>query len=383
MVSKTADVVIIGGGVMGASTAYHLALRGQKNILLLEKDEFFGQEATGRCAGGVRYQFSTEINVRLSILSLPMLERFKEETGQEINFRKCGYLFVLTQTEDVKTFRHSLELQQGLGVGTEWLTADEVRRRLPLMRFEDALAGSYNPQDGLVDPNSVVMGYVGAAQRLGVQCLNNVEVIGIQVEAGRVVGVDTNQGKVSTPVVVNAAGPWAGQIGQLAGVEVPIVPLRRQIMTTTPLPEVPQDFPFVLDFAQSLYFHREGDGILTGMSNNDEKAGFDQTVDDDFEMVNLEAAIARMPCLEKASMLSHWAGLYEVTPDAHPIYGKTPVDGFFIVAGFSGHGFMHGPISGKLMTECILDKKFVSLDVSMLDLARFSEGRQIREYNVV
>ncbi|MGD0878326.1 MAG: FAD-dependent oxidoreductase [Anaerolineales bacterium] len=383
MVSKTADVVIIGGGVMGASTAYHLALRGQKNILLLEKDEFFGQEATGRCAGGVRYQFSTEINVRLSILSLPMLERFKEETGQEINFRKCGYLFVLTQPEDVKTFRHSLELQQGLGVRTEWLTADEVRRRLPLMRFEDALAGSYNPQDGLVDPNSVVMGYVGAAQRLGVQCLNDVEVTGIQVEAGRVVGVDTNQGKVSTPVVVNAAGPWAGQIGQLAGVEVPIVPLRRQIMTTTPLPELPQDFPFVLDFAQSLYFHREGDGILTGMSNNDEKAGFDQTVDDDFEMVNLEAAIARMPCLEKASMLSHWAGLYEVTPDAHPIYGKTPVDGFFIIAGFSGHGFMHGPISGKLMTECILDKKFMSLDVSMLDLARFSEGRQIREYNVV
>jgi len=383
MVSKTADVVIIGGGVMGASTAYHLALRGQKNILLLEKDEFFGQEATGRCADGVRYQFSTEINVRLSILSLPMLERFKEETGQEINFRKCGYLFVLTQPEDVKTFRHSLELQQGLGVRTEWLTADEVRRRLPLMRFEDALAGSYNPQDGLVDPNSVVMGYVGAAQRLGVQCLNDVEVTGIQVEAGRVVGVDTNQGKVSTPVVVNAAGPWAGQIGQLAGVEVPIVPLRRQIMTTTPLPELPQDFPFVLDFAQSLYFHREGDGILTGMSNNDEKAGFDQTVDDDFEMVNLEAAIARMPCLEKASMLSHWAGLYEVTPDAHPIYGKTPVDGFFIIAGFSGHGFMHGPISGKLMTECILDKKFMSLDVSMLDLARFSEGRQIREYNVV
>jgi sarcosine oxidase subunit beta len=119
------------------------------------------------------------------------------------------------------------------------------------------------------------------------------------------------------------------------------------------------------------------------MSNNNERAGFDQTVDDNFEMVNLEAAIARMPCLEKASMLSHWAGLYEVTPDAHPIYGKTPIDGFFIVAGFSGHGFMHGPNSGKLMTECILDGKFLSLDVSMLDLARFSEGRQIREYNVV
>jgi sarcosine oxidase subunit beta len=312
-----------------------------------------------------------------------MLERFKEETGQEINFRKCGYLFVLTLPEDVKTFRHSLALQQGLGVMTEWLSPDEIHRRLPLMRFEDALAGSYNPQDGLVDPNSVVMGYVGVAQRLGVQCFNNVEVTGIQVAAGKVAAVDTNQGSVSTPVIVNAAGPWAGLIGQMAGVAIPIVPLRRQIMTTTPLPEVPQDFPFVLDFAQSLYFHREGDGILTGMSNNNEKAGFDQTVDDDFEVVNLEAAIARMPCLEKASMLSHWAGLYEVTPDAHPIYGKAPVDGFYIVAGFSGHGFMHGPISGKLMTECILDGKFLSLDVSMLDLARFPEGRQIREYNVV
>jgi sarcosine oxidase subunit beta len=382
-VPNTADVVIIGGGVMGASTAYHLALRGQKNVVLLEKGEFFGQEATGKCAGGVRFQFSTEINVRLSLQSLPMLDRFKDETGQEINFRKCGYLFVLTQPEDVKTFQHSLEMQHSLGVGTQWLSGEEVQKRLPLMHFEDALAGSYNPQDGLVDPNSVVMGYVGAAQRLGAQCLNKVEVTGIQVAGGKIQAVLTNQGNISTHVVVDAAGPWAGTVGEMAGIQVPIVPVRRQIMTTTPLPEVPQDFPFVLDFAQSLYFHREGDGILTGMSNNNEKPGFDQSVDEAFEMVNLESAIARMPCLEKAGLLTHWAGLYEVTPDAHPIYGRTPVEGFYIVAGFSGHGFMHGPISGKLMTECILDGNFKSLDVSMLDLARFTEGRQIREYNVV
>jgi sarcosine oxidase subunit beta len=312
-----------------------------------------------------------------------MLERFKAEIGQEINYRKCGYLFVLTRPEEVKTFRHSLELQQNLGVRTEWLGPEEIHRRLPLMRFEDALAGSFNQDDGLVDPNSVVMGYVGAAQRLGVKCLNKVEATAIQVAAGKIVAVETNQGMISAPVLVDAAGPWAGLIGQMAGVVVPIEPYRRQIMTTTPLPEVPQDFPFVLDFAQSLYFHREGDGILTGMSNLNEKVGFDQTVDEHFEMVNLEAAIARMPCLEKAGLLSHWAGLYEVTPDAHPIYGKTPVEGFYIVAGFSGHGFMHGPISGKLMAESILDGQFHSMDVSMLDLARFSEGRQIREYNVV
>jgi sarcosine oxidase subunit beta len=312
-----------------------------------------------------------------------MLDRFKDEIGQEINFRKCGYLFVLTAPEDVKTFRHSLELQQNLGVHTEWLTPDDVRKRLPLMRFEDALAGSYNPGDGLVDPNSVVMGYVAAAQRLGVQLQNNVEVTAIQVEAGKVAAVQTNQGVISTPMVVNAAGPWAGQIGRMAGVDIPIEPVRRQIMTTTPLPEIPPDFPFVLDFARSLYFHREGEGILTGMSNPNETPGFDQNVDEEFELINLEVAIARMPCLEKAGLLSHWAGLYEVTPDAHPIYGKSRVDGFYIVAGFSGHGFMHGPISGKLMAELILDGKFQSLDVSMLDLARFEEGRQIREYNVV
>lgn len=380
---STAEIVVIGGGVMGASTAYHLAARGQKDVLLLEKDAFFGQGATGRCAGGVRYQFSTEINVRLSLASLPMLERFKEEIGQEIDYRKCGYLFVLTRPQDVETFRHNVELQNRLGVQTEWLDGDEVRRRLPLMKFDDALAGTWNPQDGLVDPNGVVMGYINAARRLGAKALNNLEVTGIRVEGGRVAAVETNRGTIATRTIVNAAGPWAAVIGAMAGVEIPITAVRRQWLTTTPLPEIPEDFPFVIDFAQSLYFHREGQGLLTGMSNPDEKPGFDQNVDEDFEMINLEAAMARMPLLEKAGLVSHLAGLYEVTPDAHPIYGKTPVEGFLLVGGFSGHGFMHGPISGQLMAEYILDGRFISLDVSSLDLARFAEGRPIKEYNVV
>ena len=380
---KTAEIIVIGGGVMGASTAYHLAARGQKNILLLEKEEFFGQGATGRCAGGVRYQFSTEINVRLSLESLPMLERFREEIGQDINFQKCGYLFALTKPEDVEYFRRNVELQRKLGVQTEWLSGDETRQRVPLMRFADALAGTFNPKDGLVDPNSVVMGYIGAAQRIGVKALTNVEVTGLKVEGGRVGGVETNKGLVATRAVVNAAGPWACLIGKMAGVHIPITPLRRQMLTTTPLPELPPDFPFVIDFAQSLYFHREGDGLLTGMSNPHETHGFEQNVNEDFELVNLEAATARMPILEKAGLVSHWAGLYEVTPDAHPIFGSSPVEGFYLVGGFSGHGFMHGPISGKLMAEHILDGKFKSVDVSMLDLARFGEGRLIREYNVV
>jgi sarcosine oxidase subunit beta len=227
------------------------------------------------------------------------------------------------------------------------------------------------------------MAYINAATKLGAQCLTGVEVTGIKIESGRIVEVQTNLGNISSPLMVNAAGPWAGLIGKMADVEIPITPVRRQMLTTTPLPELPADFPFVIDFAQSLYFHREGEGLLTGMSNQNEKPGFDQNVDPDFELINLEAATKRLPLLEKAGLASHWAGLYEVTPDAHPIFGRTPVEGFYIVGGFSGHGFMHGPIAGKLMTEIILDGSPKTVDVSMLDLARFTEGRQIVEYNVV
>lgn len=380
---KTAEVVIIGGGVMGASCAYHLAKAGLRDIVLLEKETYFGQGATGRCAGGVRYQFATEINVRLSIASLAMLETFKEETGMDPAYRPCGYLFVLTRPDDVETFKRNVEMQHRLGVQTEWLTGDEIRSLLPMMRFEDALAGTLHPKDGLADPNSVVMGYIQAARRLGVRCLTDAEVTSIDVRSGRIAAVSTALGRVETRTVVNAAGPWAGLIGAMAGVEIPITPIRRQMVTTTPLPDLPEDFPFVIDFAQSLYFHREGDGILTGMSNPEESPGFDQSIDEEWELIAMEAALERMPMLAKAGRLSGWAGLYEVTPDAHPIFGPTPVEGFYLVGGFSGHGFMHGPVSGQIMTEFILEGTPRIVDVSALDLARFAEGRLVREYNVV
>jgi sarcosine oxidase subunit beta len=381
---RTADVVIIGGGVMGTSTAYHLALKGCRNVLLLERESFFGIQATGKCAGGIRYQFGTEINVRLSLLSLPMLDRFEEELGQPIDLRYCGYLFLLTNPADVAAFRQNVEMQHRLGVMTRWLEPEEIARMVPLINLEGVLAGTFHERDGLADPNSVVQGYVSGARRLGARLLNDVEVTGIEVAGGRVRGVVTNRGKVAAPVVVNAAGPWAGEVGRMAGVEVPIVPVRRQIVVTGPIPEVPPDFPFVIDFAQSLYFHREGPGILTGMSNPNEPPGFDQSVDEEWELVHLEAAMKRMPILEKATLASHWAGLYEVTPDAHPILGRVPeLEGFYIIGGFSGHGFMHGPACGLLLAEEILDGRAHTLDISSLSITRFREGRLIREYNVV
>jgi len=380
---RTAQIVVIGGGVMGASTAYHLAKAGATEVLLLERSAHLEHAATSRCAGGVRYQFATPVNIELSKISLPMLERFNDELGVDPQYRQIGYLFVLTRPQDVESFTTTVELQRRMGVNTEWLDGDGVRRRLPLMRFDDALAGTIHSKDGLADPTSVNLGYLNRARELGVRVAMETEAISITLEHNRVASVKTNRGLVRCEHVVDAAGPWAAEVGQLAGLDIPIRPVRRQMVTTTPIAELPPDFPFVVDFARSLYFHPESRGLLTGMSNPDQPAGFDQTIDEDWEVGALEAAMQRMPLLEKAGRLASWAGLYEVTPDAHPIFGPTEIDGFWIVAGFSGHGFMHGPVAGKLMSEFILEGRAHTVDVSMLDLARFKAGRPIREYNVI
>src|SRR4030042_3022422 len=264
-----------------------------------------------------------------------MLERFMEEIGQAIDYRKTGYLFLLTNQDEVAVFKHNVDMQNRLGAQTQWLSGDEIRKRLPMMCLEDVIAGSFNPSDGLVDPNSVVMGYIIAARNLGCQAINSAPVTGIHTKSGRVVCVDTPGQFLSAPVVVDATGPWTNLTSRMAGINVPVTPLRRQWLTTNALPEIPNDFPFVIDFTQSLYFHPEGLGLLTGMSNPLETPGFDQNTDPEWELVHMEAAINRLPLLEHAGLVSRMAGLYEVTPDAHPIFGQTPADGYFLETGFS------------------------------------------------
>ncbi len=380
----TADVVVIGGGVMGASTAYHLAKRGCTDVVLLEKQPFFGQGATGKCAGGIRYQFSTAINIQLSQLSLPMLDRFEEELGQPIDLRRCGYLFLLTTPQDVAVFEHNIALQNSLGVDTRLLSSAEVAARVPDVVTDDVVAGAYNPLDGLCDPNGVVAGYVNAARKLGVRTLTDSAVTRILTANGRVVGVETPHGTIACDTVVNAAGPWAAELSASAEIPLPIQPMRRQILTTTPLSALPSDFPFVIDFATGLYFHREGEGVLTGMANPNEPPAFNERVDEEWEMVHMEAAIERLPMLEQAGLMAHWAGLYEVTPDAHPIIDKVAaLDGYVVVAGFSGHGFMHGPGAGLLTAEIVLDGHAHTLDLSPLKYERFTTNQLSAEYNVV
>ncbi len=385
MLPRSADVVIVGGGCMGTSAAYYLANQGAGSVLLLERDQFLGTGSTGRNAGGVRYQFSTEVNIRLSMFSLDVIQNFQELFGVSAAYHPIGYLFLLASPQEVAAFEANIDLAHRVGVPwVRYLEPDEIARLAPLVNLEGVLGGSYCPRDGLADPNSVTQGFAQAASRCGAQIETATTVTGILVEGGRVAAVVTDRGEVATRTVVNCAGPWAATIGEMAGLDIPITPLRRQFFVTDALPQVPRDHTFTIEFSTSLYFHPEGPGLLVGMSNPNEKPGYSYAIDPEFHLQTLERAVYRLPLLEEARITRQLAGLYEMTPDAHPIIsGSTDVSGFYILAGFSGHGFQHSPAAGKVISELVLEGRSKTVDVSMLDLERFRDGRLIRELNVV
>jgi sarcosine oxidase subunit beta len=379
-----ADVVIIGGGIMGASTAYHLAKRGCTNVVVLEAGEMFGLGSTGLNAGGIRYQFATAVNIELSKLSIAMMERFAADMDQEVGLRRCGYLFMLDSEIDLEQFRKNVALQNAHDVPSRIVSASEIAALAPEVNVDGIIGGSWCPRDGLVDPNGLLQGYVSHARRLGATMLTSTPATSIDVEGGRVRRVVTADGTIETSTVVIAAGPWSGQVGAMAGLELPIAPIRRQIAVTAAIPGLRSDFPFVIDFSRALYFHKEGAGILTGMSNRDEPAAFDTSVDQEWRLHHLENAMERLPMLADAEIAAEWAGLYEVTPDDQPILGRMPqVDGLVVCAGFSGHGLMHGPAAGLLMAEEILDGRATTIDIDPLRFSRFGAGVSVGEYNVV
>jgi len=380
----TADVVVIGGGIMGASTAYHLARRGCTNVVVLEAAEMFGLGSTGLNAGGIRYQFATPVNIELSKLSIGMMERFADEMGQEVGLRRCGYLFMLDRESDLAQFRANVALQNSLGVPSRVVSQTEIAELAPQVDVTGIIGGTWCPLDGLVDPNSLLQGYVSNARRLGATLLTSTSALGIDVAGGRVRRVVTKDGSIDTETVVVACGPWSAQVGAMAGIHLPIQPIRRQIAVTGAIPHLRPDFPFVIDFSRALYFHREGAGILTGMSNRDEEAGFDTRVDGEWRLHHIENAMERLPLLGDAEIVVEWAGLYEVTPDDQPILGRIPVvEGLLSCAGFSGHGLMHGPAAGMLMAEEILDGRARTIDIDPLRWSRFELGVGAGEFNVV
>jgi sarcosine oxidase subunit beta len=383
-VRTSADVVVIGGGIMGASTAYHLARRGCTNVIVLEAGEMFGLGSTGLNAGGVRHQFSTAVNIELSKYSVAAMERFAEEMDQEVGLRRCGYLFILDDATDLEQFRRNVELQNAHGIPSRIIGPPEIAELAPEVELRGIVGASWCPIDGLVDPHGLLQGYISGARRLGATLLTESPATALEIEGDRVVRVGTPAGSIDTRAVVIAAGPWSARVGALGGISVPIEPIRRQIAVTCPIADLRKDFPFVIDFSRALYFHREGAGILTGMSNRDEPPGFDTAVDETWRVRHLENAIERLPLLADAELAAEWAGLYEVTPDDQPILGRLPhAEGLFICAGFSGHGLMHGPATGLLMAEEILDGRAHTIDIDPLRWGRFDSGASRGEYNVV
>jgi sarcosine oxidase subunit beta len=385
---RSADVVIVGGGCMGASVAYHLARRGVTDVVLLEREKLLASGSTGRNAGGVRHQFSNAANIRLSIESIALLERFKDEIGYEIDFHQDGYLFLLSTAASVETFRQNVALQRSFGIDVEWLSADEAARLAPGLSTDGVLGATFCRRDGIADPNGVTMGFAKAAQAMGTTIERDTEVTGITVDRGRVSGVDTTRGAIAAPIVVNAAGPHARAIGRMAGIDVPVDPYRRHIFIAQPASPLraaalPASKIMVIDFETTFYFHREGAGLLFGMSDPGEPSTFDTTVRWDFLAQATDIAVMRVPALADASISHAWAGLYEMTPDANPIIGPArDVPGFFLINGFSGHGFQHSPAGGRILADLIVGEN-PAMDLAPFALERLAAGTAARERYVV
>jgi sarcosine oxidase subunit beta len=379
---ERADVVIVGGGIVGASIAYHLAARGVRDVVVLERDQLGGGSTT-RNAGGVRLQFSTEINVLLSLRSLPRLEHFAEEMGVDPHLRQVGYLFLITEERDVVPFETSLAMWKRLGVPAQRLDAAGVHEVFPELRVDDLRFATFCARDGYCDPTSLLNGYVARARDKGVRFHEKETAIGITREGDRVTAVRTAKGDIACATVVNAAGAWGADVGRLAGIDLPIRPLRRQIFVTDPVPGLDHEFPLTIEFATTLYFHRESAGVLMGMADPTDGPGFDGSVNWDFLPTLVERAMYRLPILERAKVKTGWAGFYEDTPDKHPIIGAVPgLSGFLCAAGFSGHGIMHAPAAGEAIAELIVDGR-TSLDVTALAYDRFRRGDLIKEHNVI
>jgi sarcosine oxidase, subunit beta len=403
--TETADVVIIGSGIVGSSVAYHLAEKGCTKVLVIEREAHQGKGSTGKSMGGVRAQFATAVNIQMSLYSIDFFSRFDEVVGHPADYRAHGYLFCATNEGHLEYLKTNRQRQIALGLkNVELVSRKDIAKFVPQLRVDDVVGGTFCPTDGFVDPHSVMMGFMLKARERGVRLWLDTEVTGIDVEASlegrltfartapvstsqtRVTGVLTSRGFVSTPVVVNAAGPWAAEVARMARADLPVEPLRRQLVPTEPFDKLPRRFPMVIDMSTGFHFRREGKGILLAWNDPEETPGFKEDFDPTFVEKILTHAAARVPCLADAEVNPRraWAGLYEITPDHHAIIGPAPnVEGLYFVNGFSGHGVMHSPASGRITADLILDGHSDLIDASQLSVKRFGEGRLFEETAVL
>ena len=378
-----AEAVVIGAGIVGAAVAYNLAKRGIRDTVILEKEPYFAAWSSGKAAGGIRAQFTSEVNVRISILSENIFETFAEEMQCDAVFEQVGYLFLLTTQDEKSGFSENVKMQKRLGLPVEIWSSDDVKKFIPEIKTDDIVGATFCKKDGIGDPYEFTQGYINRARDLGVEINYETEVTGIDIFNGKVKSVKTTKGEIQTEILINCAGPFAAEIGKMAGVEIPVAPLKRQVVTTAPLAFVKPNFPMVVDIHTGLYTHRESGGLLLGWADNSVQPGMDLSVHPDYTDKILELALNRIPVLEEAQISSSWAGLYETTPDHLAILGRVPgVEGFILANGFSGHGFMHAPGAGVLISELIVDGK-PSIDISALSIERFKRGKLEPERNVI
>lgn len=368
-----ADVVVVGGGVMGTSIAFHLAEAGVRDVVLLEMNQL-GSGSTCKAAGGVRANFSDSVNIALGARSLEAFARFGERPGQEIDLHRVGYLFLLETSEQVEHFRESTALQNRLATDvlpTRMISVDEAVALAPVVAADGLTGACFSPSAGHCTPESVVLGYASAARRLGAKLFTGCEVLGIDAVGNQISVVRTPAGDIRTPTVICAAGAWSAGLGAMVGVELPVVPLRRQVVVTEALPGLPAALPMTIDFGTTFYFHREGPGLLVGMSDPDEQPGFHLSRTDAWIPRLTETMARRAPALLEVGMSGGWAGLYEVTPDHNALIGEADgVSRFLYATGFSGHGFLQGPAVGEVIRDLYLGREpFV--DVTPLSADRF------------
>jgi sarcosine oxidase subunit beta len=374
--TRTADVVIVGGGIMGVSTAYHLARLRAGRIVVLERDTVCSG-STALASGGIRHQYANRLGIELTTHSIVTYERFADEFGVDPNFRQHGYLILIATDEELATARRSLALQQSLGVDVELLDRAGTHALCPYLNTEDLLGATYTPRDGYADPYLCTTAIAARARELGVVIEQQREVHGFIRRGDAVAGVVTAEGEIEAPRVVIATGAWSGVVGRLAGVEIPVRPHRRHKFMTAPFPveRIPAATPFIIDPHRNFSMRREGPGLLLGHGRAGEPETFDTQVDRSLEAGVITRAIHRAPALADAALMGAWAGLYEMTPDQTGIASAVPgVPGLHVIAGFSGHGFMHGPIAGQLMAEILVHGRAVTMDAGPLDMGRFARG---------
>src|SRR5438105_8971403 len=384
---QNAEVVIIGGGIGGSSIAYHITAAGCTDVLVIERESAQGKGSTGKSMGGVRAQFSTSINIQMSLYSIPFYASFDERLGHPAGYRPQGYLFCATNEKHLAYLRTNFEKQVAMGLkDVRLVNAEEIRKLFPQLRSDDIVGGSFCPTDGFVDPYSAMIGFMSWAGDHGAKLWKNATVTAIHCDDRGIASVDTTNGSVATRKVVNAAGAWAAGVARMVGIDLPVEPLRRMLVPTEPFDRFPHSAPMIIDMSNGFHFRPEGLGFLLAWNDPEETPGYKTDFDPAFIEKILSRAANRVPVFENLAVNPKraWAGLYEMTPDHHPVLGESPeVPGCYLANGFSGHGVMHAPATGKILSDLILTGRCDLVDTSQLSVGRFAEGRMIEETAVL